>query len=182
MVLQEEELTCNISTTACFTGHRPSGLPFSQPDATRNSIIKSMLYERINDAVDQGYTTFISGMAKGVDIWCALAVISLRSSYPGLELIGVSPYRKEICRLKGTDLWNYSIVSDSADKMIYISEDYHPRCYFERNMYMVDHSSLVIGAVSNMYSGTGNTIRYAERKGRNMDIININSLRNVLKI
>lgn len=179
---QEAELALDISKTACFTGHRPSGFPFDGTDRLRVNMVKSMLYLKVCDAVKAGYTSFITGMARGVDTWCALAVLSLKDTNPGLKLIGVSPFKKEISRLTGTDLWDYNTIVECADRMIYISESYYPRCYFDRNMYMVDHSSLVIGVVSNMQSGTGNTIRYAQRKGVKTDIININSLGDILKI
>lgn len=117
-----------------------------------------------------------------MDTWCALAVLSLGITHPGLKLIGVSPFKKEMNRLSGSDLWNYSTITDYADKMIYISENYYPRCYFDRNMYMVDHSSLVIGAVSNMQSGTGSTLRYAERMGIKTDILSINSSDDILDL
>ncbi len=180
--LSEAECLLNIRKTACFTGHRPSGFPFDKDDRVRTNMVKSMLYLKVCNALNDGYTTFITGMARGVDTWCALAVLSLKDDYPELKLIGVSPFKRELDRLSGTDLWDYKTITDYADRMIYISESYYPRCYFDRNMYMVDHSSLVIGAVSNMQSGTGNTIRYAERKGVKTDIIDINSLSNILGV
>lgn len=181
-LISEARLLLDIQKTACFTGHRPSGFPFDETDRLKTNAIKSMLYSKVCDAVKNGYTTFITGMAKGVDTWCALAVLSLGITHPGLKLIGVSPFKKEMNRLSGSDLWNYSTITDYADKMIYISENYYPRCYFDRNMYMVDHSSLVIGAVSNMQSGTGSTLRYAERMGIKTDILSINSSDDILNL
>lgn len=176
------ELMFNKSKTACFTGHRPSGFPFDETDRVRTKKLKSLLQLKVCDALNAGYTTFITGMARGVDTWCALAVLSLKSDHPGLKLVGVSPFRKETDKLSGSDLWDYNTITAYADKMIYISESYYPQCYFDRNMYMVDHSSLVIGAVSDMHSGTGNTIRYAERKGIKTDIISINPFDDILNL
>ena len=47
----------------CFTGHRPEKLEQSEDE------IREWLTEQIENAIDDGYLTFISGMAMGVDIW-----------------------------------------------------------------------------------------------------------------
>lgn len=181
-LIPEETLKFDIQKTACFTGHRPGRFPFDQTDTVRTNMIKSMLCLKVCQAVDAGYTAFITGMARGVDTWCALTVLSLKEDNPAIRLIGVSPFRKETNRLFGSDLKHYSTIADNADEMIYLSEEYHNGCYQVRNRYMVDHSSLVIGAVFDMRSGTGSTIRYAERRGVKTDIININSLGDILKL
>lgn len=57
----------------CFTGHRPEKL--SQPEA----VVKSKLDAAVRQAIDDGFVTFITGMARGVDIWAAQAVLRQRS-------------------------------------------------------------------------------------------------------
>ena len=47
----------------CFTGHRPEKLEQSEDE------IREWLTEQIENAIDDGYLTFITGMAMGVDIW-----------------------------------------------------------------------------------------------------------------
>ena len=56
----------------CFTGHRPEKL--TQPE---NVIVKS-LETTIKEAIADGKNVFISGMARGVDIWAAEIVLRLR--------------------------------------------------------------------------------------------------------
>ena len=46
---------------ACFTGHRPHKL--HQPE----SVVSAALEAKIREAIDDGFVTFISGMAWGVD-------------------------------------------------------------------------------------------------------------------
>ena len=58
---------------ACFTGHRPHKL--HQPE----SVVIAALEEKIREAIDDGFVTFISGMAWGVDIWAAEIVLSLKA-------------------------------------------------------------------------------------------------------
>ena len=58
----------------CFTGHRPEKL-------TRFEwLIKKDLEKEIKKAIDDGLTVFISGMARGVDIWAAEIVLKLRDA------------------------------------------------------------------------------------------------------
>ena len=53
----------------CFTGHRPEKLRRSGQD------IRIELESEIRKAIQDGYITFISGMARGVDIWAAEIVL-----------------------------------------------------------------------------------------------------------
>lgn len=167
------QLFCDRSTTACFTGHRPEGFPFENGDNVRINIIKSILLCKIEQAYAKGYRTFITGMARGVDTWAAMCVVCLKKTYPDIKLIGISPFKSEFSQRKGQDKWDYSIIANCADKMIYLHEGYIKSCYFERNRFMVDHSSLVIGVVYNRKSGTGGTIHYAAKRGVKADIVDI---------
>ena len=72
----------------CFTGHRPEKL--HKPEEQ----IKKDLEVAILQAVDDGFVTFISGMARGVDIWAAEIVLRLRESNPAIHLVAASPYRR----------------------------------------------------------------------------------------
>lgn len=180
--IKESAFLTDRAHTACFTGHRPEKLPFPSDDILRTRMLKSYIYQAVYDAVEQGYHTFITGMARGVDIWGALAVISFKASNPAIRLIGVSPYKSETDKLSGTDLWNYNTVLEHADDMVYIEDNYTSYCFRVRNKYMVDHSSLVIGVLSDPASGTGNTLRYAEKQGVETNIIDLNSLKNILRL
>ena len=57
----------------CFTGHRPEKLTRSEER------IKQSLEKEIRHAVADGLTVFITGMARGVDIWAAQIVLKLRN-------------------------------------------------------------------------------------------------------
>ncbi len=58
--MSEQELRYH---RCCFTGHRPEKLKRSEEE------IKEGLEEAILKAIHEGYRTFITGMARGVDIW-----------------------------------------------------------------------------------------------------------------
>lgn len=56
----------------CFTGHRPEKL--NRPEHE----IKLELNKEICRALEDNFTVFISGMARGVYIWAAEIVLQLR--------------------------------------------------------------------------------------------------------
>ena len=71
---------------ACFTGHRPHKL--HQPE----SVVIAALEEKIREAIDDGFITFISGMAWGVDIWAAEIVLRLKAEGHPIHLVAAVPY------------------------------------------------------------------------------------------
>ena len=78
---------CQNSILPCFTWHRPEKL--HKPEEQ----IKEYLDAAILQTVDDGFVIFISGMARGVDIWAAEIVLRLRESNPEIHLVAASPYR-----------------------------------------------------------------------------------------
>ena len=70
----------------CFTGHRPSKLDYSEGE------IKPLLETAIDNAVSDGYVTFITGMAEGVDIWAAEIVLEKKKRNTALHLICAVPH------------------------------------------------------------------------------------------
>lgn len=70
----------------CFTGHRPEKL-------TRFEwLIKRDLEKQIRQAIADGLDVFITGMARGVDIWAAEIVLKLRRKGAPIKLICACPY------------------------------------------------------------------------------------------
>ena len=57
----------------CFTGHRPEKLCLSESE------VKPLLEKAIDNAIADGYVTFITGMAKGTDIWAAKLCLKRKS-------------------------------------------------------------------------------------------------------
>ena len=62
--------------TCCFTGHRPEKLKRNETQ------VKEALERAIEAAVSRGFTHFISGMARGVDLWAAQLVLELKKQNP----------------------------------------------------------------------------------------------------
>ena len=142
----------------CFTGHRPEKL--NRPEAE----IISWLEAEIRKAVDDGFITFISGMARGVDIWAAEIVLRLRDEGFPIHLICASPF--EGFERSWEESWKqrYADVMMKADLVKYICKNYSRGCFQIRNEWMVDHSSRLISVFTGAPGGTQDTINYAKEK------------------
>lgn len=143
----------------CFTGHRPEKLKKSELE------IKRELEIQIRRSMAEGKQVFITGMARGVDIWAAEIILRLKDEKHPIKLICAIPY-------KGfEDNWElgwrvkYQMIQKSADHVIYVSDRYSPACFQIRNEWMVNHSSEVIAVFNEGKGGTKNTIDYAIKKG-----------------
>lgn len=168
-----EKFTIYPEKTACFTGHRPEKIPFDIRDRFFRETVSSLLYLHSYEAVGRGYDTFICGMQRGIDVMAGLAVLRLREVFKNIRLVCVSPFRSEIKRRSGGDRDDYIYLKDNCDGFVVLSETYFQGCYLRRNDFMTDLSSLVIGAVADTNSGTGQTLRRAQKKGLDVEVINL---------
>ncbi len=151
--------------TCCFTGHRPQVLPWRfQERDPRCQDLKLRLNQAILQAVQERQVCrFLSGMALGVDIWAAEAVLALSSQYP-VVLDCVLPCRDQAVRWRPEDQRRYREILTRCHQVICLQERYTPDCFDLRNRYMVDHSDLMIAVWNGSPSGTGKTIAYARSK------------------
>ena len=143
----------------CFTGHRPQKL--NRPEAE----IKKCLEEAILQAINDGFVTFITGMAYGVDIWAGQIVIRLRKTNPALHLVAAVPYRGFESQWPSDWQKAYNEVLSAADLVKYICPGYSKGAFQTRNEWMVDRSARVIAVYEGIPGGTKNTIEYAKRIG-----------------
>ena len=143
----------------CFTGHRPEKLIRSE-----KSICKDLEIQ-IRQAVADGLNVYITGMARGIDIWAAQIVIRLRAEGYPVKLICACPY-DGFERGWGQD-WQrqYNEVLSAADYVKYVCEGYCHSCFQVRNEWMVNHAARVIAVFNGEKSGTKNTIDYAMKVG-----------------
>ena len=141
----------------CFTGHRPERLGMPESEAIGG------LKKEICAAVADGFQTFISGMARGVDLWAAEIVLALRDEGAAVRLICASPYRGFESRWSREWQERYCRVMERADLVRFIFPGYSGDCFQRRNQWMVDHSARVIAVCNGQPSGTQNTIDYARR-------------------
>ena len=145
----------------CFTGHRPEKL------LTPESVVKENLEREIKQAVTDGLNVFISGMARGVDIWAAEIVLKLRKKDPSIKLICASPFDGFEKSWNADWQKRYNTIMKEPDLVRFICPGYSRACFQIRNEWMVDHSARVIAVFNGEKGGTKNTIDYAEKKGVN---------------
>jgi len=156
----------------CFSGHRPEKLP------TGNELrmVLSLLYSEIESAVAEGAAVFYTGCARGIDLWAAEYVLHLRKSNPELKLICVQPYAQQAVKMPEADLFHYNAVLQAADRIICLSPHFYRGCFRARNSYMIQRSQRLIALVSDMKSGTGQTIRMAKRAGLDVRMLSLEKL------
>ena len=148
----------------CFTGHRPEKLHHDEAD------VCSILKNAIDEAMTDGFTTFISGMARGVDIWAAEIVLERKKINPRVRLICALPHSNFEKRWSFAWQKRYKEVIDQADLVKVISVTFSMVSYQRRNEWMVDHSAKVIAIYNGTAGGTKKTIDYAESRGVKVDI------------
>lgn len=158
----------------CFTGHRPERLPWlDNPADARTLALTEALWGRIRESYEGGYTRFLSGMARGIDLLCAELVLRLREEAPAVELIPVLPYPQQAARWRKADRDRHSaILKACADQLIIVSPVYTRSCFWQRNRYLVEHSDKIIGVYDGVPSGgTHQTLDYARQKSLEMELL-----------
>ena len=145
---------------ACaFTGHRPERLSIPEAD------VIAWLDKEIRKAVEDGYTQFITGMQRGVDLWAAEAVLKLKDEGKPVRLIVASAFRGMENQWESDWKKRYHRIRCSADEVHYISDKPGRTAFFQRNNWMVDHASRLIAVYTGAPGGTKETIRYAKAQG-----------------
>jgi len=148
-----------------FTGHRPEKLTES----------KEVVCERLQAAIEQAYAdsfnVFITGMARGVDLWAAAIVLELRQRHNDVKLICAVPFEGFEARWLEDNRREYVRILGQSDLVRYICPRYSNQCFQIRNEWMVDHAARLIAVWNGQPSGTGNTVAYAQRQ--NVEVINI---------
>lgn len=143
----------------CFTGHRPEKLGAAEEE------IKAALTRAIRAAISDGYSVFISGMARGVDLWAAETVLDLRDKGEAVRLICAVPFPGFELRWERDWRERYQSILKRADLTRTVCSQYSKSCFQIRNQWMVDHSAQVIAVYNGTGGGTRNTLEYAMARG-----------------
>ena len=148
----------DIKHTCSFTGHRPERLALPEKQ------VINWLEDNIRKAINDGYTDFISGMQRGVDIWAAEIVLKLKAEGMPVRLICASAWNGMQDRWDRDWINRYNAIIAASDKVVYVSNHPGRAAFFARNNWMVDHSSRLIGVYTGGGGGTLETINYAKKK------------------
>ena len=163
-----------MDKTACaFTGHRPKSFPWKYNEAAPGCILlKEVLTTQIMSLAERGVTDWLSGMALGTDLWCAQIVLDLRKNNPALKLHCVLPCEGQADGWSDSAREQYDAILKQADSVEYVSHDYYDGCMIDRNHRLVDSAELLLAVYNGARrSGTGATVNYARKLGREVIVI-----------
>ncbi|MGL4791610.1 MAG: SLOG family protein [Anaerotignaceae bacterium] len=150
-------------TSLCFTGHRNEKLPQTVEEMEKLNL---RLFEEVHKAIEEGINTFYFGGCRGFDLLCAEVVEKIKRQRvysKSIYLICVVPFENQAKNWKEVDRDKYYNIMPLCDEVIMLNTSYKKGCYYERNRYMVEHSSKVICYYDGTLSGTAYTINYAKK-------------------
>ena len=151
--------------TAAFTGHRFY-------DFSKKELIKERLSIAILASYEHDIRNFISGFAMGIDLMAAQIVSSMKPFCPGMMLTTAIPFPGQADRYKPFDKRIYDQLMADADEVIVLAEHYYPRCFLDRDEFMVDNACRLIAYYDGRgKGGTCYTVKKAIAKG--IPIVNV---------
>ena len=163
-----DNITKCYNGVVCFTGNRPSSLPWQyNEDCEVCKEFKLRLEILIKYLIGYGYNKFITGMAMGFDLIAAEIVLKLKQSGENVELECALPCLNQTDNWKSDYIKRYKSVLDCADKITLTSSyNYFNGCYSVRNQYMVNNADIVLGCQLKPSSGTKATISFAKKNNK----------------
>lgn len=123
------------------TNRQPRRCCFIGPEYEKmyidDSIVKEILKKEIANAVEDGITTFVTGMSKGVDLYGAEIVLDMREHDPRIKLICVAPYKDSNYSWQNDWKQTYNFVWAMADFRKIIQPQYlNAECYEQRTRFI----------------------------------------------
>lgn len=153
-----------MNRVCAFTGHR--NLPQNK---LKNIIIK--LNEEIDKALYKNCHHFISGGAAGIDVIAARIVTEKIDYDKSITLSLMLPYKDFINK------YDFSYLQPYCKNISYTMESYHISAYTKRDEEIVDKADMLIAFYDGREKGgTYYTIKYAEKKGIEVVLVNINDI------
>ena len=128
--------------------------------------LKRRISENISLLIQDGAGEFYSGMALGVDMWCAEAVIELKKQYPAVRLTAMIPCPEQSDKWSREQRQRYRDILAQCDQTICTSPSYTSDCMHRRNRALVDICDVLLAVYDGQSGGTRYTVEYARQKGR----------------
>ena len=145
---------------ACsFTGHRK----ISKDVIPR---LEGLVMRAVEYAYGLGCRSFYCGGALGFDTMAAKAVILFRMHHSDVRLIIVAPCKDQSASWSECERDMYDYVMASADEVEIVCDEYTPDCMRKRNERLAQLCDIMIAYVGKERSGSGQTVRIAERLGK----------------
>ena len=161
--------------TCCFTGHRPDKLPWGEREEDPRCLrLKGRLAQEVEEAYASGLRRFISGMARGCDLYFAEAVLALREYHGDVTLECARPCETQADSWPEAERARYRAILDQCDYETLVQHHYDRFCMMRRNRYMVDRSRRLIAVYNGApKGGTCQTLLYAMKKGLDTVILDL---------
>ena len=162
-----------LENCCAITGHRPNKFPWRYDETDSRCIaLKAVLAEQIAALVNAGFTQFLSGMAEATDIWFSLIVLSLREKNPAIKLHCILPCKEQADKWSASSRDLYHSILDRADSVVYVSRTYYKNCMLDRNRFLVTPAAALLAVYNGeRRGGTAATLRYAQKMGREIIVI-----------
>ena len=158
-----------MNRSVCFTGHRTIAEDKEKLSARLYALLECLVTE-------QKVTDFYTGGAVGWDALAALTVLKLRESYPEVKLHLVLPcsFEEQSAKWNEAQKAEYQHILGLADNVEQVSDRYYNGCMKARNARLVELASdycICYWNPKHYRSGTGQTVRMAQKKG--IEVINL---------
>ena len=161
--------------TCCFTGHRPDKLPWGTDERDPRCLaLKQSILREVERLYRRGYRHFISGMARGADLYFAEAVLELKEKYPELTLEGAVPCLSQADRWPEQEQARWRRTLDTCDVETVVQEHYDRFCMHRRDRYMVERSSAILAVFDGTPGGTRYTLNHAMSKRLDILLLDLN--------
>ncbi len=144
-----------------FTGHRGLESDFSE----------KLVKKAIKEALNEGYYTFLNGMAVGFDMRAAEILLSFKKKYPQIKLIACIPCENQEKYFSLTDKARYYHLLEKVDEKIILSDHYFTGCMQARDRYMVKRATMMIAYCHKDTGGTAYTVKTFEKLHPDCDIL-----------
>ena len=151
-MMQNPPIMINSAKTCAVTGHR---IGVSDLD-------ENLLRQTFIDLINDGYDTFLVGMAIGFDTLCFNLLYQIKSQYD-IKIVACIPCPDQNKKFSKQQNAEYLKMLEDADYKVLISPCYHSRCMMQRNVYMVDNCSVLVAFLRQYTGGTFNTVQYAKK-------------------
>lgn len=138
-----------------LSGHRT--LP---PDFDRNA-----LHDAIEFLIREGCDYFLCGMAQGFDLLALEEIAAFRRRYPHVQIEACIPFPGHEERLAPALRRQYEQLLSLCDRKTVVCDHYFAGCFLKRDAYMADCADVLLCYLREEQSGTGYTVRYAEKRG-----------------
>ena len=97
----------------------------------------------------------------------------MREKNPALKLHCVLPHEGQADRWSDSARERYHSILKQANSVDYVSRQYYDDCMIDRNYRLVESAGLLLAVFNGVRcSGTGATINYARKMGREIIVIN----------